>query len=95
MNDKEPVYEYIKGQGWVANGCESVHVVFKNGRSATIYNREPKDGEDHTSIGKGSPAAHSHGNNFEGHCKWIAAANWYNTGIMAGSVHTYTVVFDK
>jgi hypothetical protein len=40
----EPIYEFIRGQGWVANGEPPV-LVSKNGKTYRVEMRKPEPGE--------------------------------------------------
>lgn len=92
----EPVYEYVKGKGWIIPEYRQKEVTFKDGRRALIIDRPPRVGEYEASLGKGSFADETNPG-FEGHCRWIARANWnsLHTGEyrLKPNYYHYTVVF--
>lgn len=91
----EPTYEFVKGKGWVIITHETCRVTIK-GRNATIINRLPSPGEYVTHIGVGS-IADKQNPGFEGHCRWLAANNWFslfNGQEFSKHYYNYTVVFD-
>lgn len=80
----EPIYEYVKGSGWVVTRTDYVDVTFNVGfgnKKIRIFNRLPEPGEYYYSIGKGSWVCNNY-KGFAGHCEWVSndkvspSSNW-------------------
>lgn len=47
----DPIYNYVKGKGWVVNHTDSFVTELRNGKEVTCYYRRPEIGEWYTDFG--------------------------------------------
>lgn len=93
----EPIYEFVKGEGWIVRSNHGTIITDKSGQMIRVINRKPSTGEMYVAITRGSIADGD--GTFERHCAWLKTTTKYNNGrfpetyIYLDSYYYYTLEY--